>query len=74
MVRLAVAGQMPKNNIRFKRMKKLHIFPDENFPFSENISCKLEIPRKGSINPLLAKKKLAHVKWEDIPDDGKLIK
>jgi large subunit ribosomal protein L13 len=37
----AVQGMLPKNNLRKYRMRRLHLFPDEDFPYQANITHKL---------------------------------
>lgn len=40
----AVNGMLPKNTLRKRRMRKLHLFPDDEHPFSANIYKQLVGP------------------------------
>lgn len=42
----AIYGQLPKNHLRKKMMKRLHLFPDSIHPYKENISFVLPGPTK----------------------------
>ncbi|XP_064382912.1 large ribosomal subunit protein uL13m-like [Halichondria panicea] len=43
-LRKAVNGMLPKNNLRKKRMRRLHLFPDSDHPYALNIYKVLEGP------------------------------
>ena len=40
----AIYGSLPKNSLRPRRMKQLHLFPEERHPYKENISFVLPGP------------------------------
>ena len=43
-LRKAVNGMLPKNILRKKRMRRLHLFPDSDHPYSLNITHELPGP------------------------------
>jgi len=43
-LRKAVNGMLPHNNLRKKRMRRLPLFPDEKHPYAANIFRELEGP------------------------------
>ncbi|CAG8601152.1 28120_t:CDS:2 [Dentiscutata erythropus] len=36
-IRKAVSGMLPKNRLRYRRLNRLFIFPDDNHPYEKNI-------------------------------------
>lgn len=74
MIRLAIHGMMPSNWLRIPRMRKLHIYEDAEHPYEQNINSVLSLTKKGEISPLILKEMKKNIKWDDIPDDGVLVK
>ena len=63
----AVYGMLPKNNLRKKRMRRLHIFPDMEHPYQANIYC--AIP-----GPCPVVKKLQDYSAEEVQNYPQIVK
>eukprot|EP00731_Ephydatia_muelleri_P031550 Em0023g57a len=63
----AVYGMLPKNNLRKKRMRRLHLFPDMEHPYEANIYC--AIP-----GPCPAVKKLQDYTAEEVQNYPQIVK
>ncbi|XP_065828273.1 large ribosomal subunit protein uL13m-like [Oscarella lobularis] len=65
-LRKAVYGMLPKNNLRKKRMRRLHLFPTDIHPYQLNITATLE-------GPCLSLKRLEDYTKEEIENYPKLF-
>jgi len=74
MIRLAVHGMLPANSLRIPRMRKLHIYEDDKHPYAENINSVLKLEKKGAVSPIIMKDLRKNVTWDEIPEDGILVK
>ncbi|KDN36142.1 60S ribosomal protein L23 [Tilletiaria anomala UBC 951] len=47
-IREAVAGMLPKNTLRDRRLERLKVFPDDAHPYTQNITKRYDLPAKAA--------------------------